>query len=74
MVNEPNYYKSHPLFKNKNNLRIRLYYDGLEMFYALGDSAGIYKGGMFYFTLPNLTRKHYSNVKKYLFGRSFTQR
>ena len=30
---------------------------------ALGDSAGIYKGGMFYFTIANLTRKHYSNLK-----------
>jgi len=63
MVNEPYYYKSHPLFKNKNNLRIILYYDDLEMCNALGDSAGIYKGGMFYFTLANLTRKHYSNLK-----------
>jgi hypothetical protein len=63
MVNEPNYYKSHPLFKNKNNLRIILYNDDLEMCNAFGDSAGINKGGMFYFTLANLTRKHYSNLK-----------
>jgi hypothetical protein len=63
MVNEPYYYKSHPLFKNKNNLRIILYNDDLEMCNAFGDSAGINKGGMFYFTLANLTRKHYSNLK-----------
>ena len=63
MVYDPSYYKSHPLFKNNKNLRIILYYDDLEMCNALGDSAGIYKGGMFYFTIANLTRKHYSNLK-----------
>jgi hypothetical protein len=30
---------------------------------ASGDSAGIYKGGMFYFTIANINRKHYSNLK-----------
>jgi hypothetical protein len=59
----PSYYKSHSLFKNNKNLRIILYYDDLEMCNALGDSAGIYKGGMFYFTIANLTRKYYSNLK-----------
>ena len=61
--NNQKYYKSHKLYANKKNLRIILYYDDLEMCNALGDSAGIYKGGMFYFTVANLTRKHYSNPK-----------
>jgi hypothetical protein len=51
------------MFKNKKNLRIILYYDDLEMCNGLGDVAGVYKGGMFYFTLLNLTRNHYSSLK-----------
>ena len=63
-IKEKNYYyDQHPIFKSKKNLRILLYYDDLEMCNGLGDVSGVYKGGMFYFTLLNLTRKHYSNLK-----------
>jgi hypothetical protein len=57
------YFNDHPLFKNKNGIRILLYYDDVEFCNALGDSAGIYKGGMFYFLIANLSRKHNSNLK-----------
>ena len=57
------YFDTHMMFKNKNHLRILLYYDDLEMCNGLGDVAGVYKGGMFYFTLLNVTRKHYSNLR-----------
>ena len=57
------YYDQHPLLANKKNLRILLYYDDLEIANALGDVSGIYKCGMFYFTLLNLTRRHYSSLK-----------
>ena len=63
-IKEKNYYyDQHPIFKSKKNLRILLYYDDLEMCNGLGDVSGVYKGGMFYFTLLNLTRRHYSNLK-----------
>lgn len=57
------YYENHVLFKNEKNIRILMYYDDLEMCNGLGDVASIYKAGMFYFTIANLTRKHYSNLK-----------
>jgi hypothetical protein len=57
------YYDEHNLFKIMQNLRIILYFDDLEMCNPLGDASGVYKAGMFYFTLANLTRKHYSNLK-----------
>ena len=57
------YFDEHPLLSNQNNLRILLYYDDVEICNSLGDVSGIYKCGMFYFTLANLTRKHYSNLK-----------
>jgi hypothetical protein len=47
------YYEEHALFKDKKNLRILLYYDDLELCNALGDISGVYKTGMFYFTITN---------------------
>jgi hypothetical protein len=57
------YFNEHELFKDKKNLRIIFNYDDLEMCNPLGDTSGIYKGEMFYFTVSNLTRKHYSNLR-----------
>ncbi len=57
------YNDRHNLFNNKKNLRILLYYDDLELCHGFGDVAGIYKLGMFYFTITNLTRRHYSSLK-----------
>jgi hypothetical protein len=61
------YYDQHDLFNNKKNLRILLYYDDLELCNGFGDVAGIYKSGMFYFTITNLTRRHYSSLKNIFF-------
>jgi hypothetical protein len=57
------YYTEHELFKNKKNLKILLYYDGLQMTNALGDTNGVNKCAMFYFAIENLTRKHNSCLK-----------
>jgi regulator of replication initiation timing len=57
------YYTEHELFKNKKNLKILLYYDGLQTTNALGDTNGVYKCAMFYFAIENLTRKHNSCLK-----------
>ena len=57
------YFKNHELFKEKRNLKILLYYDGLQMTNALGDTDGVYKAGMFYFAIENLTRRHNSCLK-----------
>jgi hypothetical protein len=57
------YYKTHPLFKDRKCLKILLYYDGLQMTNALGDTNGVYKAGMFYFAIENLTRRHNSCLK-----------
>jgi hypothetical protein len=58
-----NYYINHPIFKDKKNIRILLYYDGLQMTNALGDTNGVYKSSMFYFAIENLTRRHNSCLK-----------
>ena len=42
-------------------------YDDLELCNGFGDVAGIYKSGMFYFTITNLTRRHYSSLKNIFF-------
>jgi hypothetical protein len=46
----------------QNTLRLLLYYDEIEVKNPLGDAAGVYKLGMFYFTILNLTRKHNSRL------------
>ena len=68
------YYKNNEFFKQKNALKILLYYDGLQMTNALGDTDGVYKAGMFYFALANLTRRHNSCLKNiYLIAIIFDQ-
>ena len=48
---------------NNINLKLLFYYDGSQMTNALGDTDGVYKCGMFYFSIENLTRKHNSCLK-----------
>ena len=52
-----------PFWSNKKTLRLILYYDDIEIKNPLGESNGVYKLGMFYFSIYNLTRKHNSNLK-----------
>jgi hypothetical protein len=54
------YYTEHELFKYKKNLKILIYYDGLQMTNALGDTNGVYKCAIIYLAIENLTRKHNS--------------
>jgi hypothetical protein len=39
-------------------MKIIPYYDELEINNPLGDIAGVYKLGMFYYSIENLSRKH----------------
>jgi hypothetical protein len=51
------YYESHKLFNQKNTMKLILYYDELDIKNLLGDIAGVYKLGMFYYSIENLNRK-----------------
>ena len=44
-------------------MKIILYYDELDIKNLLGDIAGVYKLGMFYYSIENLSRKHNSSIK-----------
>lgn len=49
------HFKTHPLFSRyPNALRLKLYYDELEIVNALGSKTGIHKLGNFYFQIDNL--------------------
>ena len=59
---EPSLYGHTEFWQKKNTLRLLLYYDEIEVRNPLGDVANIYKLGMFYFSILNLTRKHNSRL------------
>lgn len=51
------YFKIHPFFqKYKNALRIKLYYDELEIVNPLGSKTGVHKLGVFYYQISNLPK------------------
>ncbi|CAF1079265.1 unnamed protein product [Brachionus calyciflorus] len=60
---KPFLFSNSQFWKNKNTLRLLIYYDEIEIKNSLVDIAGGYKLGMFYFNILNLTRKHNSNLK-----------
>ena len=60
---EPALFALSPFWSNKKTLRLILYYDDIEIKNPLGEANGVYKLGMFYFSINNLTRKHNSNLK-----------
>lgn len=57
MFKNSNYYSEHP-----NALRVNLYYDEIEVVNPIGSKTGIYKLGMFYFTLQNFPLHFNSNL------------
>ena len=59
---DSSYFLDHPIFKDKKNLRIILYFDELELMNPIGDVATIYEAGMFYFALGNLTQRYNSSL------------
>ena len=62
LKNDSSYFLNHPIFKDKKNMRVILYFDELELQNPIGDVATIYEAGMFYFALGNLTLRHNSSL------------
>lgn len=57
------YFKNHPFFKRfKNAIRIKLYFDELEIVNPLGSKTGIHKLAAFYYQIDNLPEKISSNL------------
>lgn len=63
-----------PHLKTNKWIYITLYYDELECKNPLGDVSGVYKLGMFYFTISNLPRKYNSSLQNiFLVGIIFVE-
>ena len=50
-------------WQKKNTLRLLLFNDEIEVKNPLGDIAGVYKLGMFYFSVLNPVIRHNSSLK-----------
>jgi len=49
------HFKNHPFFRiHRHALRMKLYYDELEIVNPLGSKSGIYKLGAFYYIIQNI--------------------
>lgn len=63
LVFKPHHFSHSGFWTEKSHLRLLLFYDELEVNNPLAETAGVYKIGMFYFTILNLTRKFNSDLK-----------
>ncbi|XP_078487842.1 uncharacterized protein LOC144745800 [Ciona intestinalis] len=54
--------KNHPIFKDKHNLRVVLYFDDVELCNPLGSKSGTHKLGLFYFTILNIPPMYRSKL------------